>query len=87
MSKDPQPSNKNQYDYLLKLDYNSSILDELTKKTMYMTDIKQVKSNDYTPGDSSYLKPYRSVSGKFLKDYQRVLEIDILSAPPISRNF
>ena len=54
---------------------------------MYMDNIKQVKSNDFTPGDPPYLKPYRNVTGKFVEKYKHVIEIDRLSSPPISRNY
>ena len=50
-----------------------------------MDNIKLVKSNDFTPGDPQYLKPYRSVTGKFEEKYKRVIEIDRLSSPPINR--
>ena len=87
MSKDPQPSNKNQYDYLLELNDKSSLLDDLRKNTMYIDNIKQVKSNDFTPGEPHYLKPYRSVTGKFVEKYKHVIEIDRLSSPPIARPY
>tara|TARA_X000000950_G_C13909480_1_gene658369 strand:+ start:4044 stop:4307 length:264 start_codon:yes stop_codon:yes gene_type:complete len=85
MSTDPQPANKMEYLNQLELNDKSSLLDDLAKNTMYMDNIKQVKSNDFTPGDPQYLKPYRSVTGKFEEKYKRVIEIDRLSSPPINR--
>ena len=87
MSSDPQPANKMQYLNQLELNDKSSLLDDLTKNTMYMDDIKQVKSNDFTPGDPHYLKPYRSVTGKFVQKYKNIIEIDRLSSPPIARYY
>ena len=88
MSAVPQPSNKMQYLNQLELNDNSSLLDDLRKNTLYMDDIKQEKSNDYEPGtDPLYLKPYRSVTGKFVQKYKRVIEIDRLSSPEISRDY
>ena len=55
---------------------------------MYIEHIKQDTQNDYAPGDDPlYLRPYRSVTGTFLKKYQRVIEIDRLSSPPIARYY
>ena len=85
MSINPQPANKMQYLNQLELNDKSSLLDDLTKNTMYIDNIKQVKSNDFTPGEPHYLKPYRSVTGKFVVKYKHVIEMDRLSSPPIAR--
>lgn len=87
MSIDPQPANKMEYLNNLELNDDSSMIYDLTKNTMYMDYIKQVKSNEYTPEDPNYLKPYRSVTGKFVEKYKRIIEIAILSSPPINRQY
>lgn len=88
MNAEPQPSNKMQYMNQLELNNESPLLDDLKKNTMYIKHIKQVTSNDYTPdNDALYLRPYRSVSGKFVEKYKRVSDIDKLSSPHISRNY
>ena len=74
MSTDPQPANKMQYLNQLELNDKSSLLDDLRKNTMYIDNIKQVKSNDFTPGEPHYCK---TIDCSIKKNNQKVLKDSI----------